>query len=255
MRDAIDPLMFTGGFMDRTVVVYRDPLPNTFPTPPPRDPLVAVRLGEALRPLTARLDRQALVATPEAHEWYDNWYRGTPEYTDAQMPSVKRQANNLFQLAGTFALSDQSAPYIHTHHFEKAAAVFDRTWRDFGRFLLEMERTPEITNSEYLEKVIWEQSQRAGMVSRRQLFNVVRQKAGLSPPSVKALPLLESLEMAGRVEKVVLRTGSGGRPTEAYRLTDEAAEEWDTKPTAKVAALRPVRATPAEEPTPASEEK
>ncbi len=56
-------------------------------------------------------------------------------------------------------------------------------------------------------------------MTRRDLFQVLRFKKGLSPPTLRAVPYLESLEQAGRIRQLVNGTHRG------YQLTREAAED------------------------------
>ncbi|TFH58051.1 MAG: DUF3987 domain-containing protein [Gemmatimonadales bacterium] len=228
MREAISPLMFGGGFMDRTLLVFRDPLPNLFPTPKPRDPLVAVHLAEQLRKLTCRHTREEMVATPDAERWFNEWYWQQEESMDPQEASVKRRANHLWRLAAVFSLSEDAQPYIRLEDFQAAARVFETEW-GWTRQLLEIIEEPaELDHMRYIERVLFQ----AGAIApehmlRSALFSKLRNRKGLSPPTVRAAPLLESLEQAGRIEKVAVQ--SVGRTAEAYRLTQATAAEMVAK--------------------------
>lgn len=228
LRDAISPLLFGGGFLDRTLLIYRDPLPPPplFPTPRPRDPLTAAALAALLVPLTARQRREEMMATPRAHKWYDQWYVEQEDSEDPRETSVKRRALHLWKLAAVLSLSEGTQPLIHTRHFELAAAIFAAEWRQYRKLLVELHTPPEAELMRFIEFTLLKVGAVEGKshMNKSALFSQCRNRQGLSPPNTKAVPFLESLEAEGRVKKIITQAAKG-RTAEAWYLTKETAEE------------------------------
>lgn len=236
MQNSVSPLLFQGGFLDRVMVVYRDPLPDherRFPTARPRDPVVASQLARFLRPLTARLNREELVATREANDWFESWYMAQQEPEDRREHSVKRKANHMWKVAAWLSLSDESAPHIHARHFITAARVLNHEWFHYRRLLGHMEESNETQLMGYIERLLWRagavEGKTPGYMMKSELYSLMRAKKGLSPPTVRATPLLQSLLAA---ERIYLLQGAkspksrGHKTGEAYQLSREAAEDF-----------------------------
>ena len=170
-----------------------------------------------------------MLATGEANLWYEDWYSAQREALEAQEPSVKRKANHLWKLAAILAISDKSAPYIQVHHFQQAALIFEAEWVYFRMMLGILDEPPEAAQMTYIEQVLL----KAGAVEpeymmKGELFRILRNRKGLTPPTVRAVPLLQSLEAAGRIRhllNVTKLTNQRANTGEAYQLTGEAAAD------------------------------
>jgi len=172
--------------------------------------------------------REELIATPEAAAWYDHWIKHQPDPEDARETSTKRRGNHLWKLAATLAISEGHLPRIHLSDFQLAAAIFEHEWAYFRRLLGILEQPPEVDFMDYIEEVLF----KAGAVEpaammKHELFRVLRGRKGLTPPTVKAIPLLESLDAAGRIRHLKGYSRLKGKPAtgEAYQLTAEAAQD------------------------------
>ena len=247
LRTAITPLFFQGGFIDRMVVVYRDPLPSEerqFPTPRPRDPLVANELASFLLPLTARFSREEMVPTPEAEEWYQDWYSSQDDAEDPREVSLSRRANLIWKLAATLAISDDSMPWMHARHFDRAVQILSYEWSQFRRLLYVVEEVAEDRLMNHLERLLLKHGAVAPKyVMRTRLLQVARSKKGLSPPLTKTIPLLENLIAAGRVVKYKdVHSGDasevGTKRGEGYAITPEVAEELKQRSPSGLQVLR-----------------
>ncbi|MFQ6027461.1 MAG: hypothetical protein ACE5Q6_08220 [Dehalococcoidia bacterium] len=230
MRDAISPLTFGGGFMDRTLMIFRDPLPPPplFPTARPRDPVSAAEMAEFLVGLTSRTHREEMIPTVEAAQWYDHWYRQQEESPDEQDTSVKRRANHLWKLAATLSISDNAIPYIHMRHFQLAARIFDLEWTYFHKLLGVLGSAPEGRNMDYIESILLRfnavEGRVPGHMLQSVLFRMLRHREGLTPPTTRAAPILKSMEAANRIRVVpVVTKGRAGR---GYQLTQEAMNDY-----------------------------
>jgi len=229
MRASITPALFAGGFLDRCVIVSRADkvgAADMYPTPMPRDPLVAAQLARALKQLTMRSHREEIIATSEATEWFKKeWFPNQPEPTDDRDYSLPRKANHLWKLAAILCISDGSLPEIHPHHFQLAAKLLDSERRHFRELLGFMDEPVEGEQMRWIEDLLF----RSGAVEpsymlRSKLFSLLRSRKGLSPPTLRAKPFLEDLEVMGRVKHLV-RVGKPPHTGEAYQLTTEAAED------------------------------
>ncbi len=230
MKVAISPLMFGGGFLDRTLIVSRAPLARRFyPTAMPRDPVRGNYLARHLKDLSCRLRPEELYGEPAAKDWFHQWYLEQPEPQDHHATSVKRTANHLWKIGGLLALSDGTAPRITLDQFRLAHRLLEQESTHYGAFLQYLHRPVEEDHLAFIERKLV----LAGAYGRdaagqprsklqSQLFHHLRQRKGLSPPNPKVLPYLESLVSMGRVELVVV--DRGGRPGKGWRLTDEAVE-------------------------------
>jgi hypothetical protein len=258
LREAITPLLFGGGFMDRTLLIYREPLPppGLFPTPRPRDPVAAAKLAHFLVDLTHRQRREELLATPHANEYYEQWYHNQEDSPDPQETSVKRKANHLWKLAAVLAISDGTAPYIHSRHFALADTIFSAEWRYHRMLLNELDAAPEFKQMGYIESILHHkgavEGQDPGYITRRDLFAILRSRKGLSPPTIRATPILDTMEASGRINKID-KGGPAGRNREAYQLTARAAAEHGPVPRRRRGApkLRSVKDPTPEQDTPA----
>jgi hypothetical protein len=230
MQSAVHPLLFQGGLMDRTIVIYREPLVGSsgnYPTPRPRDPLQAVQIAELLRPLTARWRPEEILATEEATTWYEAWYHAQHASLDPREYSIPRLANHVWKLAATLSISDGSLPWIHPRHFQQAALVLSHEMAWYRKLLGYMEQAPEAALMNRLERTLYVNGAVApARMMRSRLFDAVRGVRGLSPPTVRAVPLLESLEASGRIKTLALRNGQSGKLTTWYQLMPEAAEQF-----------------------------
>lgn len=224
MQSAVSPLLFQGGFLDRSVVVYRDPVPaeeRMFPTPRPRDPLGAAQLGRFLLPLSARFHREELLATPEGLDWYNDWYKEQRDPEDVRMQSIARRGNQVWKLAGVLAMADESCPWIGLKHFMAASRVLKNEAFHYTKLLGLLEQTPDSQLMDHIEQVLLRHKAYGDQwMTRSELFQILRTKKGLSPPTVKALPLIQSLEASDRIDVRVGTTPN--RKNEAYRLTRPA---------------------------------
>lgn len=238
MKVAISPLLFGGGFLDRCVVVHREPLiSRTYPTAEPRDPVTANYLARYLKELSCRLRPEELYAVPQALDWFNNWYREFPESSDDQDTSAKRTANHLWKLAGVLALSDQTQPHIHLKHFELAWRIMSQEDAHYREFLGYIRRPTELDNMEFIERKLFKagafgldpETNEPAFMLQSELFNHLRQRQGLSPPNPKALPFLDSLQQAGRIEKLAGVGRGKGRKGIGYRLVDSVAMDWQRR--------------------------
>ena len=229
MRLSVSPALFHGGFMDRTHIIYREPLvggaSEMYPTPKPRDPLLAATLARALYQLSARRHREEIVATPEGKEYFEKWFRLQPEPEDERDYSLPRKANHLWKHAAILSISSGDVPLIHAQHFEQAARIMEVERHHFRKLLGEMDAPPEALQMQQLQDILF----RAGAVEpayimRSTYFDMLRTRKGLCPPTMKAVPLLEDLEKSGRVNHL-LNVGKGNTQGQAYQLTKSAAGE------------------------------
>jgi hypothetical protein len=221
MASAVTPLLISGGMMDRTIVVFNEPLPGPgrYSTPRPRCPLRAAELARDLMELTKHLHAYQLVADKPATRFYDEWYHSQTAPLGRQETSLSRRANHLWKYAGYIAISNGNAPMIRLADFERAVPILEYTWTTFRDLLTAMERDPAGDLMTYLEDVMYA----AGaidpdFITRRDLFQVIRNRKDMRPPNVASRPYLESLEQAGRIKRGANTRG------EWFQLTAEAAE-------------------------------
>lgn len=224
MQSSITPLLLKTGFTDRAVIVFRDPLrqgERKWPTPPARDPVARGELARWLKGIARSVRREELTADPEATDYMNDWYLKRPDPADAREHSIPRQTNHMWRIAGIHAVSDESAPWIRLRHFQETDAILETEWRGYRRLLGALEEDSVAHLMRYMERILADHGalEDEGWMKRSALFAIVRFKQGLTPPLVKAVPLLESLEAAGRISRVTL-----GR-AEAYHLVGDAAEE------------------------------
>jgi hypothetical protein len=213
MNEAITPLLFSGGFSDRTIYVYRENSGRNYPTPAPMDPLVAIELAEGLAKLSQHYEPVEMVATPDAEEWYDWWYDQQPHSSEESGMSRHRKSNHVWKLAAILAISAGDAPWISIKHFASAVDYIDNEELYFAEFHKAIHKAPEDDHHMYILKTLrkW-----GGEASQSRLFNLLRQRKGLSPPNIKARPYLSALEQMG---KLVQEKGEKGGIV--YKLTKE----------------------------------
>lgn len=224
MREAISPLLFGGGFFDRTTICYRQPLPTrTFPDPLPRDPVVANWLARQLIQFSCRLNREELVPTPAAREWHNDWYLEFPEPLDETGTSVKRRSMHTWKLAAIFALSDGTAPVIDRHHFELADRILTIEDSHFIEFVQAMDKPMAQDHMEFIERALY-QLGGPEWISQAKLYNRLRKRRGLSPPATKAKEFLQSLQQSDRIK---FRRGPTGAAE--WRLSKGVANELAMK--------------------------
>ena len=74
---------------------------------------------------------------------------------------------------------------------------------------------------DHIERVLFKAGAIApAFMKKHELFRTLRGRKGLTPPTVKAVPLLESLEAAGRIRH------SKSGTAETYQLSAEAANDY-----------------------------
>jgi hypothetical protein len=201
----LSPNIFGGGFTDRTMWVYREDFDEDFPNPEFLDPVLANQLAKWLVPLATRRMPEALMMTPEAEQWHDEWYLKQPgKVDDPVLQSRKRRSNHVYRLAGILCLNEECIPYIQLRHLQLAVELLDREVMFYDKFRGLVDQAPEVDLENHILKVI----QRHPKITRGQLFNLLRQKKGLNPPSVRATPYLDTLLEVGLVE-----TERSGRTT------------------------------------------
>jgi hypothetical protein len=197
MKDSITPLMFGGGFMDRTLFIYRQTVQRSYPTPDPLDPVSAVRLAYFVKHLSSRDSIVELLPTKEANDWYDDWYNRQPKTSDLTGMSTKRRANHIWKVAGILCLSDGSAPWIKQRHISYAAELLAYEETQFEEFMNQIQRAPEADHFDYILRTL---RRHGGKMSQTKLFDLLRNRKALSPPTQKAVPFMRSLEQMGRVD-------------------------------------------------------
>lgn len=228
LKDAITPLIFSGGFMDRTLVIHREPLPlPLFPTARPRDPLAAADIARMLVPFTRRWRREELIASPSAIRWFEDWFHRQDHTPDLpHEPSLKRRANHLWKLAGILTLSDGRAPHIMDDHFELADRVFDFEWTRFRKLLGVLEEPPESELMDVIEAWLERRGAIQGtsvFAKHRDLYAMCANRRGLSPPTQRAKPLLDTLVETERVVREPVQRR--GQTTYQYQLGVDRAED------------------------------
>lgn len=216
MKDSITPLMFGGGFMDRTMFIYRNNVIRSYPTPAPLDPVAAVRLSHFIKHLASRDKSTEMLPTPDAIKWYDVWYNYQPKTSDLTGMSTKRRANHIWKLAAILSLSDGDAPWIKETHIKQAAEYLAHEEVQFQLFIDQVQRAPEADLFKYIIKVL---RKNGGSLLQNRLFDKLRNKRALSPPSQKAVPFMRSLEQMGLVE-----TTRDGKSTR-YTLTEDGMKD------------------------------
>lgn len=224
MQHAVTPLLTAGGLMDRTVVVYDDrEVDFRYSTPEPRDPLIAAELARHLITFTRRLRPLEMAARPDAVKWFDRWFHGRPP-PESHETSKPRQANLLWRTAGYIALSRGSTPWIEVDDFARGADILDHNWERFGLLSILLEQDEGAKLMDYLEGVLLKQGAvEPGYMLLSQFYQVIRAKRGLSPPTLKAKPFLESLQQAQRIR--IFQTGEGRKRAMAIQLTRATGEQ------------------------------
>lgn len=223
MTSALTPILFQGGLMDRMNVVHHEPLPGPgrFATPRPRDPVVAAHLAYRL----AEIRKLALLpfemcGNAAACAWFEEWYHALREPDDPRELSTARRANHLWRYAAYISLGNGRLPWITVQDFQAAELIQAYELASFRTLLAALESDPASDLMAYIEGVLYRHSAiEPDVMSRRDLFQVLRFKKGLAPPTVKAAPFLESLEAAGRIRHLVNGRSNG------YCLTENAAAD------------------------------
>lgn len=228
LQTALTPALFQGGFMDRVNVIYHEPLPGPgrFATPRPRDPVVAAHLAYRLAELRRlSLLPFELVARPDAVRWYEEWYHAQREPEDPREISVARRGNHLWRYAAYIALGNGHEPWISLRDFEAAARIQDYELRCYRELLVALEVDPSAELMSHIERQLYRHDAIApdGWMTRSDLFRLIRERKGLSPPTLRAIPYLESLEAAGRIRQ---RVNGAHR---YFQLTSEAAADLDSR--------------------------
>jgi hypothetical protein len=216
LKSAITPLMFGGGFMDRTLFVYRPPVTRSIPTPAPLDPVAAVRLAYFIQHLAKRDKPVEMLPTPEANEWYEAWYDKQPKSSDLTGMSTKRRANHAWKLAGILSISDGSAPWIKQQHLWLAVQLLDHEETRFEQFMDEVNRPPEADIFKWVMNTF---KRHGGDMTRSEFYRLCYNKKDMTPPDVKAPPFLKSLIQMGLMESY--RSGPGIR----YKLTSKGIDK------------------------------
>lgn len=109
IRDSVTDEMLTGGFLGRCIMVPRHEPHGIFPEPLPSDPVVKHTLAETLVPWIAMDTLVELRRTPEATEWYNDWYHGHRSKKPADPRLLgwwNRKDDHLHKLAAVLRLSE-----------------------------------------------------------------------------------------------------------------------------------------------------
>lgn len=255
MQHAVTPLLKAGGLMDRAIVVYHDQVRSMrYSTPRPRDPIRAAELARVLIPYAKRLRPLQFTATRAGEAWFDEWFHAQPE-KDAHGVSKPRRANHLWRTAAYITMSRTNA-VIDLDEFQRSAAIMEYEWTSLTRLTEHMQRDEHGDYMDYIERILFEnEAVEPSYMFRRDLFQRLRNRKGLSPPTVKALPYLESLQKTDRV-KLLVNVGVGTSKGHAYQLTQAAYDELRARrsPTDPQASPGPRPPEPRRQPSTASQE-
>jgi DNA-binding MarR family transcriptional regulator len=216
MNGAISPLMFEGGFMDRTLYIYRPGgADRSYPTPGPLDPVTAIHLAKYLRAISCQPKPVELFPNKACTKFYEDWYNSQPKIGEFTSMTLHRKANHAWKLAGVLSLSAATQPHITEETFKEAIDILDAEESRFMEFLTAVDKAPEADLFMYIAKMLlrW-----GGDATQSKLFNSLRQKRGLSPPNIRAVPILQAMAQMGWLE--IQRVGRGV----VYKLTEEGRE-------------------------------
>lgn len=224
LQTALTDTLFQGGFLDRVNVIHHEPLPGPglFSTPRPRDPTIAVGLAEHLLHIRKlSLLPFEIIARPDAVRLYDEWWNAQREPEDQREFSLPRRANHLWRYAAYIALGNGREPWIALRDLEAAVRIQNYEMRCYRQLLVTLEADPAAELMDYIERQLYRHDAIApeGWMTRSALFRLLRERRGLNPPTLKALPYLESLEQSGRIHQRVNGTHR------YFQLTREAAED------------------------------
>jgi hypothetical protein len=230
MRNTIDADLLSGGFMDRCVWLYRDPVWerreafNILNTPP-KDPVemdfladwIVERVLSQDRKVPALMDPAALDVANKLHRTLvDQEHRDFLKYgPDTAQTSSSRITGNLGQLATLLAMSDSSWPPIHVlpRHVELAYAILKAEETSLKEFMAEGASGTSVVNDHRLRDFIEEQ----GGCIPVSLLNRQFRRLG-TPKQIRSM--LEDLEGQALLEIIKL---GGKRNGEVVRLGDHDA--------------------------------
>ena len=145
MRDTIYGDAMAGGFMDRCLFVYRDPVRcRTYPPTselPALDPLQAEILARYMLPLTRPKNGQKtmLELTQEADEWLGDWYRkereSGMEKDSPRVKSLDRRVYQILRLAAVLSISENEMPWVGLPRIQAARKIVDSEDVFYEQFL------------------------------------------------------------------------------------------------------------------------
>lgn len=229
-EDAITPIMFTGGFLDRWRMVYRPDghSPRIYSRPVDSDPLFATELARQLLPIAMMDEPRELIPTNEAEEFFDGWYRAckiqerTDMFSGEDHTTIQRLGNQIWKLAGCLAISDGKMPYIETSHVRSAVEILQHEESFLSIMLRRVNLDKSSAKMELVEKILLK---RGGITTRRVLCTEVRNKPGFKPFKKNLDPVIDDLIRMGRINVI---EGTSATIT-FYELTPTALLEWAKK--------------------------
>ncbi len=212
---AMSPLMFGGGFMDRTLYVYRGKTERLYPTPSPTDPITALGLANRLADISKMNRPVEMMATDNADNWYEAWYRRQPNNNPITNMSRAREANHLWKLAALLSLSEGVEPYIQDTHLDAAAKYLKIEESYFEAF--DRARTKS-GYSDAIGTILSVIIRAGGTVTRARLYQFLNGRHGLTPPS-KFVPAF--ITSAEEMEYITVTPYHGGF---RYAVTDKGRD-------------------------------
>jgi hypothetical protein len=125
IQTAIPKDAFGGGFMSRFLFVVQEDTPRCFPDPPPIDEDMRKRLVDRLIELTHI--RGEVTYSPEAYEWFNDWYRARRDRTDDKLFAgyAERKPDHLVRLAIVLEMSRTGKTVLSKWTMERALAILN----------------------------------------------------------------------------------------------------------------------------------
>ena len=212
---AMTPLMFGGGFMDRTLYIYRGRTERSYPTPEPTDPIAALKLAERLAEISEVRDSVEMMPRGNANKWYIAWYNRQLDNNPITDMSKARQANHLWKLAALLSLSEGTEPYIDDTHLDAAAKYLKIEESYFEEFDRARSKSATSDGVRIILKLLRKHN---GKLTKARLYQFLNGQHGFTPPSKHAPMYVES---AKDMEYIEIEPYHGGY---SYAITQKGLD-------------------------------
>jgi hypothetical protein len=231
MQSTIQSDLLGGGFMDRCIWVYREPVfqrrkEQSIVSAMPKDPLAAEMLAEwIINNILSKEIKVPVIFTKEAEERHAEFHLALVEdeeleYRTYGADSDKTSANRLdwatVQVASLLSLSEGEFPpvYVELRHLEQAIELVMAEEDSMARFMGEAYRRKDVKVETQIMKFVEDHGGCARLSDLTKHFSRFR-----SSKSTRAY--LEGLIDQDRLNATTLAVGSGRRPL-VYRIKGHA---------------------------------